>query len=211
MQSNHSDKRRRMPAGPPTKIPPGFAVKTTTAGRLLGTDKNYSVYWFDKDTAGKSACDAVCTRTWKPMLAPQTALAQGDWSILQRSPGVKQRVYRNQPLYTYVLDTDPWSQEGSDVEGWHNVYTQLKLESETWLPTAQPDSFVFKEVVGPNAYGLNLDGKVGPHDFTSVDGTQASTTSCIVRWDASSVSAVPMASSSSSRTRPSRRLPITAP
>jgi predicted lipoprotein with Yx(FWY)xxD motif len=115
----------RMPAGPPTKIPPGFAVKTTTAGRLLGTDKNYSVYAFDKDTAGKSACDAVCARTWKPMLAPQTALAQGDWSTLERSPGVKQWVYRGQPLYTYVLDTDPWSQEGSDVDGWHNVYTQL--------------------------------------------------------------------------------------
>jgi hypothetical protein len=52
------------------------------------------------------------------------------------------------------------------------VDTQLKLETETWLPTAQPDSFVFKEVVGPNSYGLNLDGKVGPHDFTSVDGTK---------------------------------------
>jgi len=29
----------RVPAGPPMKIPPGFAVKTTTAGRLLTTKK----------------------------------------------------------------------------------------------------------------------------------------------------------------------------
>jgi predicted lipoprotein with Yx(FWY)xxD motif len=114
----------RAPAGPPSKLPPGFAVKTTTTGRLLGTDKNDSVYAFDKDSADKSACDAVCARTWKPMLAPQTAQAQGDWSTLERSTGVRQWVFRGKPLYTYTLDTDPWSLEGSDVEGWHNVYTQ---------------------------------------------------------------------------------------
>lgn len=115
----------RVPAGPPPKIPPGFAVMTTNTGRLLGTDKNYSVYTFDKDTAEKSACDAVCVRTWKPMLAPQSVHAQGDWTTIERSPGVRQWVFRNKPLYSYVLDTDPWSLEGSDVEGWHNVYTQM--------------------------------------------------------------------------------------
>lgn len=115
----------RVPAGPPTSIPPGFAVKSTTTGRLLGTDKNYSVYSYDKDTADKSACDAVCARTWKPMLAPQSVHAQGDWSTIERSPGVRQWVFRKQPLYSYALDTDPWSLEGSDVEGWHNVYTQV--------------------------------------------------------------------------------------
>ena len=52
------------------------------------------------------------------------------------------------------------------------VDTQLKLETETWLPTAQPDSFVFKQVVGPYSYGLNLDGKVGPKDFSHPDGTK---------------------------------------
>lgn len=44
--------------------------------------------------------------------------------------------------------------------------TQLKLEAETWLPTTEPDGFVFHEVQGPHSFGLNLDGKVGPEDFT---------------------------------------------
>lgn len=50
------------------------------------------------------------------------------------------------------------------------VDTQLKQEAQTWLPTATPDGFVFYEAGGKLAYGLNLDGKVGPNDFSSPDG-----------------------------------------
>lgn len=51
------------------------------------------------------------------------------------------------------------------------VGTQLKQEIETWLPTDEPDGFVFHEAQGPLSYGLNLDGEVGPNDFTHPDGT----------------------------------------
>jgi hypothetical protein len=48
--------------------------------------------------------------------------------------------------------------------------TQLMLETKTWLPSPAPDGFVFKQIEGPTSYGLNLDGKVGPNDFTSPTG-----------------------------------------
>lgn len=115
----------RVPAGPPSRIPPGFAVKTTTVGRLLTTDKNFSVYAYDQDAPDTSMCGAECTQTWKPVAAPAMAQAQGEWSILVRSPGVRQWVFREKPLYTYALDQQSWSQEGSDAAGWSNVYTQL--------------------------------------------------------------------------------------
>jgi predicted lipoprotein with Yx(FWY)xxD motif len=115
----------RVPAKPPSKVPPGFAVRTTTVGRLLTTDKNFSVYAYDKDTAKKSMCDEACTQTWKPLLAPQLARPQGEWSIVERSPGVMQWAFRGKPLYTYALDVGQWSLEGSDVPGWKNVYVQL--------------------------------------------------------------------------------------
>lgn len=114
----------RVPAGPPSRVPPGFAVKTTTVGRLLTTDKTYSVYAYDQDTPTASMCNAACARTWNPVVAPALAQAQGEWSIIERSPGVRQWAYRQQPLYTYVLDQRTWSLEGSDVPGWSNVYTQ---------------------------------------------------------------------------------------
>jgi predicted lipoprotein with Yx(FWY)xxD motif len=115
----------RVPLTPPSKVPPGFAVKTTTVGRLLTTDKTYSVYAYDKDTPEKSMCAGVCAQTWNPVLAPSMARAQGEWSIIERSSGLRQWAFRQQLLYTHVLDTGTWSLEGSDVPGWRNIYTQL--------------------------------------------------------------------------------------
>ena len=50
------------------------------------------------------------------------------------------------------------------------VETQLKLETETWYPSAAPDPTPFHEATGTLAYGMDLDGKIGPEDFTSPDG-----------------------------------------
>jgi hypothetical protein len=50
------------------------------------------------------------------------------------------------------------------------IETQLKLESETWYPANTPDPTPFHEATGAISYGMNLDGKIGPNDFTSPDG-----------------------------------------
>jgi len=114
----------RVPIGPAPLVPPGFAVRSTSNGRLLTTEKNESVYVFDEDTAVSSNCHEACASTWQPILAPQLARAKGEWTLLERSPGVRQWVYRGKPLYTYANDTRSWSLQGSDVPGWSNVYTQ---------------------------------------------------------------------------------------
>lgn len=54
--------------------------------------------------------------------------------------------------------------------------TQLQFEVETWFPKMSPESFPygkfpFHTVGGDLSYGLNLDGKNGPNDFTHPDGT----------------------------------------
>jgi predicted lipoprotein with Yx(FWY)xxD motif len=109
---------------PPPAIPPGFAIITTALGRQLLTDKSFSVYMSDRDGPNKSNCDAACTQRWVPVIAAVSAQAQGDWSIFERSPGVRQWAFRKRPLYTYALDAETSSLQGSDVPGWHNVYTQ---------------------------------------------------------------------------------------
>ncbi|HEY6640899.1 hypothetical protein [Povalibacter sp.] len=51
--------------------------------------------------------------------------------------------------------------------------TQLEREGQIWNPTTEPEpKLSFKEAQGTTAIGLNLDGKIGPHDFTSPDGEQ---------------------------------------
>jgi predicted lipoprotein with Yx(FWY)xxD motif len=114
----------RHPIGPPADVPPGFQVSTTVVGRLLQTERGFSVYVSDADTADKSNCDAVCAKTWIPMLAPESVRPHGDWTIIERSAGYRQWVFRGKPLYRYTMDQWARSLVGSDMPGWHNVYTQ---------------------------------------------------------------------------------------
>lgn len=118
------DPAYRVPVGPPPLLPPGFAVKATSLGRLLTTDGNASVYVFADDTATRSACDEECLRRWEPVLAPALARPFGDWTLLERSPGLRQWVFRGKPLYTHLRDPESWSLVGSDLPGWRNVFTQ---------------------------------------------------------------------------------------
>lgn len=114
----------RRPIGPPPDVPPGFAVRTMSTGRLLVTDHGFSVYSSDRDALGRSNCDASCAETWIPLLAPSIGRAHGDWTLIDRSPGIRQWAFRNRPLYRYALDGEAHRFKGSDVPGWHNVYTQ---------------------------------------------------------------------------------------
>lgn len=53
---------------------------------------------------------------------------------------------------------------------WKLTETQLAREAEIWFPTTTPDPIPYHYAVGPIAYGMNLDGKIGPDDFTGPDG-----------------------------------------
>jgi predicted lipoprotein with Yx(FWY)xxD motif len=127
----------REPIGPPAAVPPGFTMLTTHRGRMVITTNGFSIYTSDKDGASKANCYGACADTWTPVLAPAAVKTQGDWTLAKRSPGVKQWAFRGKPVYTYALDTKQDSLRGSDVPGWHNVYTQL-------TPPA-PQGFTFQD------------------------------------------------------------------
>jgi predicted lipoprotein with Yx(FWY)xxD motif len=115
----------RMPVQPPPDLPPGFNVGTDRVGRMLLDASKFSIYASDADAPGKSHCDALCAEIWIPMMAPASARPHGDWSIFERSPGVRQWAFRQKALYRYALDSYAFSLQGSDEPGWHNVYTQI--------------------------------------------------------------------------------------
>jgi predicted lipoprotein with Yx(FWY)xxD motif len=117
----------RVPVGPPPRIPPEFAVVPMATGRLLVNHKGFAVYAWDGDEMGKSNCTGQCLSQWSPVIAPETAESQGEWTTIERSPGIRQWTFRGRPLYTYILDPRTRSVMGSDVPGWHNVYTQRAL------------------------------------------------------------------------------------
>lgn len=121
----------RRPIGPSPRVPPGFLVTTTPLGRMLVNEQSISIYSSDKDRPGHSNCDDRCAQTWLPVVAPQTAHALGDWSVVERSPGVRQWAFRKKPLYIYAPEQNQSAfgsvskLDGTDVPGWHNVYVQI--------------------------------------------------------------------------------------
>jgi hypothetical protein len=50
------------------------------------------------------------------------------------------------------------------------VGTELERESAIWFPDGKGDRFPYLDATGKIAPGMNLDGKVGPNDFTSPSG-----------------------------------------
>ena len=114
----------REPVGPAPDVPPGFGVKTTSAGRLLVTERQYSVYVSDRDAPDASACDAACAKVWIPMAAPAAGRPHGAWTTFLRSDGTWQWAFRHKALYRYALDRRGYSLRAATSPGWHNVYTQ---------------------------------------------------------------------------------------
>lgn len=88
------------------------------------------------------------------------------WSVYQTQNGKEEcpHGYNDGPREQYAQ----LFPEGRKVNA---VDAQLKLEGETWWPTLDAYDFKFHPVEGKRSYGLNLDGKVSPNDFTHPDGT----------------------------------------
>src|SRR3546814_5621782 len=84
-----------------------------------------TLYTFDKDTKGKSACNAACAQNWLPALAGSADKASGDWSFVKTHDGKQKRAYKGQPLYRFVQNTEAADAYGDGVKGvWPNAMTQ---------------------------------------------------------------------------------------
>ena len=100
-------------AGPPM-------VAQTDKGPALADAKGMTLYTFDKDTAGKSACNGKCAENWPPLMADQGAAAPAGYSVITRDDGGKQWAYKGKPLYGWVKDHKPGDTSGDGVgKVWH--------------------------------------------------------------------------------------------
>lgn len=92
----------------------------TAKGKVLTDDKGMTLYQFDKDSGGKSACNGPCAQLWPPLMATADAKTSGDWSVVARDDGSKQWAHKGQPLYTWAKDTKAGEVSGDGVNGvWH--------------------------------------------------------------------------------------------
>jgi predicted lipoprotein with Yx(FWY)xxD motif len=97
------------------------ATGKTAKGPTLVDAKGMTLYTFDKDSAGKSACNGPCASNWPPLVADAGASPSGSWTIVARDDGSKQWAYKNKPLYTWAKDTKPGDITGDGFlnGAWH--------------------------------------------------------------------------------------------
>ena len=88
-------------------------------GSFLTDEKGMTLYVFNKDTQGKSACAGPCVDKW-PLFAPdevtgREGVAAADFGVITRGDGKKQSTYRGLPLYYFFKDSKPGDTAGQGV------------------------------------------------------------------------------------------------
>ena len=93
------------------------------ADGTLTNASGMTLYTFDKDAAGKSACNGPCAANWPPLMAASGASASADWTIVTRDDGSKQWAYKGKPLYTWVKDQKAGDKTGDGFanNAWHTA------------------------------------------------------------------------------------------
>ena len=109
-------------AGSALAAEPATATPPTMKDGMFVTAKGMTLYTFDRDAGGKSACNGPCATNWPPLMAGADAKAAGDWTVITRDDGGKQWAYKGKPVYTWVKDTKPGDKTGDGVNNvWHTA------------------------------------------------------------------------------------------
>lgn len=92
-------------------------------GGVLTNQAGMTLYTFDRDAGGKSACSGPCATNWPPLIAVADAKPYGEWSIITRDEGAKQWAYEGKPLYLWSKDQKPGDKTG---DGFNNLWHAAK-------------------------------------------------------------------------------------
>jgi predicted lipoprotein with Yx(FWY)xxD motif len=100
----------------------------TGLGRIVADGRGRSLYLFEKDRHGRSACSGVCATYWPPLLTGgrTVALKGANAALLgsiQRGDGSRQVTYAGHPLYLFSGDTGRGRTNGEGLRdfgaGWY--------------------------------------------------------------------------------------------
>ena len=95
-------------------------------GKFLADSKGMTLYFFKKDSPGKSACAGPCVEKWPPYHREKVDVPAGvkaeDFGAISRDDGKKQTTYKGMPLYYFVGDKNPGDTAGQGMGGmWYVV------------------------------------------------------------------------------------------
>lgn len=90
-------------------------------GNYLADGAGKTLYWFMKDSPGKSACEGPCLANWPAFAAASIVvpaqLKAEDFGSITRPDGAKQTTFRGYPLYYWKGDAAAGDTTGQGVNG----------------------------------------------------------------------------------------------
>jgi predicted lipoprotein with Yx(FWY)xxD motif len=102
-------------------------------GKVIVDSKGFTLYYFEKDQGGKSACYGACAKAWPPYTG--TPKAEGgamssEMGTTKRSDGTVQVTYAGWPLYTFEGDSKPGEANGTDSKAFGASWYPLHPNGE---------------------------------------------------------------------------------
>lgn len=99
---------------------PVAGTVNTATGKVLTGVKDMTLYTFDQDSKGVSSCYDICATNWPPFIAPEGAVASGEYSLVKRRDGSEQWAQNGMPLYYWAKDKKAGDVNGDGINGvWH--------------------------------------------------------------------------------------------
>ena len=101
--------------------PSAVSLRSTSLGKVLVGPNGRTLYLFEKDTGGKSACTGSCAAVWPPLTTTGKPTAGSGvnaamLSVTKRPDGKSQVVYAGHPLYDYSADTKAGDTTGEGLK-----------------------------------------------------------------------------------------------
>jgi predicted lipoprotein with Yx(FWY)xxD motif len=99
-----------------------FGAATAHAAGMLTASNGMTLYTFDKDKDGQSACYDACATAWPPYIAGAGEKMGEGWTTVKRKDGTEQWVYDGKPVYFFKDDMAKGDMKGDGFKGvWHII------------------------------------------------------------------------------------------
>ena len=121
------------------------ASRKTAIGRALVDARGHTLYLFDKDKRGMSACNGACAAYWPPVLTTAKPRAGAGvhasrLGTTKRADGRRQVTYAGHPLYTFIGDTKAGQTSGEGLTDFGAAWDAVAPSGESIEPSSSSGS-----------------------------------------------------------------------
>jgi predicted lipoprotein with Yx(FWY)xxD motif len=119
------------------------ALGKTTLGKVLVDARGRTLYLFEKDSHGRSACYGACATYWPPLVSsakprPARGVRASLLGVSKRTDGKRQVTYAGHPLYTFFGDRKAGQTSGEGLTDFGAAWDAVAASGRAVESTTSP-------------------------------------------------------------------------